>query len=85
VVKRGVLPPYDSFSVATMVVSGNIVFTGHFGGFPDCDGNLLRELEQQIRQCFANLNSALQEIDLGPCGTRSHPGRSLSISLAQFL
>ena len=63
-IRRIVIPPYDSFGVATLVVNDSTVFTGHFGGLSGPDGHRLLGIEAQTRQCFANLDSALHEIGL---------------------
>ena len=39
--KRIILEPYDTFDISTLVIHGDSVHIGHFGGMHDDNGKLL--------------------------------------------
>jgi 2-iminobutanoate/2-iminopropanoate deaminase len=59
------IKPYDTYGISTFVIQGDILYTGHFAGLYDDEGNQLFSAEQQTLQTFKNLEKALKEIDLG--------------------
>lgn len=63
--ERITLKPYDTFDMSTLVIHGDTVYTSHFGGMHDGDGNKLLSIEEQTIQTFRNLEKALKEIGLG--------------------
>jgi 2-iminobutanoate/2-iminopropanoate deaminase len=63
--KRIVIEPYDTFDISTLVLHGNTVFSGHFGGMFDKEGCKLHTIEEQTCQAFMNLKVALAKINLG--------------------
>ena len=62
--ERIVIPPYDTYGVATLVIQGDLVLTGHFGGSADDAGARLAGIAAQTRQTFSNLERALQATGL---------------------
>lgn len=64
-VKRVVLPPYDSFELSTFVVCGKTVYIGHFGGIFNKNGKVLETVEEQTEQCLMNIEQNLKTIGLG--------------------
>ena len=64
-VKRVVLPPYDSFGLSTFVICDKMVFLSHFGGIFDENGKILGTVEQQTEQCLRNIERNLKTINLG--------------------
>ena len=62
--ERIVIPPYDSYGVATLVVHGDLVVTGHFGGQAAADGTPQVGISAQAREAFAHLARALQAAGL---------------------
>jgi 2-iminobutanoate/2-iminopropanoate deaminase len=62
---RITIKPYDTYDISTFVIQGDIVYTGHFAGCYDDEGNQLLCTEEQTLQTFRNLEKALKEIDLG--------------------
>jgi 2-iminobutanoate/2-iminopropanoate deaminase len=63
-INRIVLPPYDTFELATFVIHGDLVHIGHFGGMFDDQGRKLHTIQEQTVQTFRNLERALAEVDL---------------------
>lgn len=63
-IKRIVIEPYDSFNISTFVIHSDTVHIGHFGGMYDEEGNKLLTIEDQTKQAFTNLKTALNKINL---------------------
>lgn len=62
--ERIVVPPYDEYDLSTLVVNGDDVYIGHFGGTRDASGELLESVEAQLHRTLDNLEAALREVDL---------------------
>lgn len=62
---RITIKPYDTYDISTFVIQSDIVYTGHFAGLYDDEGNQLLSAEEQTFQTFRNLEKALKQIDLG--------------------
>ena len=63
--KRVVIEPYNTFGISTFVIHGKTVYIGHFGGMFNDKGDKLKNIEEQTRQTFRNLEIALEKINLG--------------------
>lgn len=61
---RIAIKPYDTYDISTFVIQGDVVYISHFGGSYDDEGNKLLGVEEQTRQAFKNLETALKETNL---------------------
>lgn len=63
-IERVVIPPYDEYDLSTFTISNGIVQIGHFGGYVDNEGEVLKSFAEQFDQTLKNLERALNKIEL---------------------
>lgn len=63
-IERVVIPPYDQYELSTFVINNGIVQIGHFGGYQNDEGKMLKTFEGQFNQTLINLENSLEKIDL---------------------